>query len=435
MMKLYFSYLSTILLLSITSALFITPGCLKDHCTHTSKYTVYTPVYQPLNKIRSAIKAEAPRELRQTGKIYFHNGYLFLNEVNKGIHIIDDRNPSSPKNMAFINIPGNLDLAARGNILYADSYTDMVAIDISDPSNVKVTKRIKNVFTPRSYNYGFRDDPSGRGMITGFQAKDTLVKRDCNVQLPQSGWYYDVSSDMMYLGTSTTSKAAAPSAVPSVSTGGSMAKFTTFNHYLYTIKGSDSLYLYDISHTSSPSFSDRIRIGTNIETIFPYKNYLFLGAANGMYIYDVSNPASPEKKSRFMHFFACDPVVARDDYAYVTLSSGTICGQNLNELQIINISDIENPQLKNTLPLTGPRGLAIDGNRLFVCDPEAGIRFIDVSDKNAPEIVTTIKGVEAFDAIALNGILIIVAKNGLYQYDYQDFKHPKLLSRISISSK
>lgn len=437
-MKLYFSYLSTILLLSVVSALLIIPGCLKDHCTHTSRYKVYTPVYQPLSKIRKAVKAEEPRELRQTGKIYYHNGYLFLNEVNEGIHIIDNRDPSSPKNLAFINIPGNLDMAARGNILYADSYTDMVAIDISDPSHIKVTKRIKNVFAPRTYHYGFHDAPNGRGMVTGFQVKDTTVKSDCNIQLSRGGWFYDAVADMSFISEAAFSnKASIPFTLPvQGSVGGSMAKFTTLSHYLYTIKGSDSLSLYDISQASAPRLTDRIRIGMNIETIFPYKDYLFIGSTNGMYIFDAANPDAPTRKSRFMHFFACDPVVAQGDYAYVTLSAGTGCrGNTINELQIINISQIESPEMVTTLPLSGPKGLAVDGNRLFVCDPAAGIRCIDVSEKNTPKIITTVKGVEAFDAIALNGILIIVAENGLYQYDYQDLKHPKLLSKIGISSK
>lgn len=431
-MKLRYMYINRLLLLSLIAALLITSGCLKDHCTQISRYKVYSPAYQPLSEIRKAVKAEDPQELRQTGKMYYHNGYLFINEVNEGIHIIDDRDPSAPKNIAFINIPGNLDMAARGNILYADSYTDMLAIDISNPSDIKITKRIKNVFSPRIYNYGFQDDPNGRGIITGFEVKDTIVKRDCDMQQAQAQWFYDAASGTAFLASNFASKSTAPS----VSKGGSMAKFTTFSNYLYTIKGRDSLLLYDITQPLSPSLTGRIRIGWNIETIFPYKHYLFIGASNGMYIYDATNPASPVRKSRFMHFVACDPVVAQGNYAYVTLSGGTTCrGNTLNELQIVNISNMEQPQLESTLPLSGPKGLAIDGNKLFVCDPEAGIRFIGISNKNAPQIITTVEGVKAFDAIALNGTLIIVAKNGLYQYDYHDFDNPKLLSKIGISSK
>lgn len=432
-MKRYFTFSDPIFLLLFLFVL-IAPGCLKDHCTHSSRYKVYVPVYQPLSEIRKAVKAEAPRELKQPGKIYYYQGYLFINEVNQGVHIIDNRNPAAPKNLAFINIPGNLDIAARGNILYADSYTDMVAIDISDPANIRLARRIKRVFAPRFYTYGFSDDPDGRGMITGFQAKDTVVKNDCDMQNTQGGpWFYEAATGQVYFPANMASKATMPSSVPS-GAGGSMAKFTTYSHYLYTIKGSDSLILYDVSTASDPVLTNRILIGRNIETLFPYKHYLLMGASSGMFLYDVSNPATPVFKSTFMHLFSCDPVVAQDGYAYVTLRNGTGCRQTaINEMEVLDVNNVSNPVRVSTLQLTNPHGLAIDGNKLFVCDGSAGIRFIDITNKLYPKIIHTIEGVNAYDAIALNGVLIVVGKNGLYQYDYQDFDQPKLLSRINIS--
>ncbi|HHN47860.1 MAG TPA: hypothetical protein ENN08_02830, partial [Bacteroidales bacterium] len=53
--------------------------------------------------------------------------------MNQGIHVVDNSNPASPQIISFIAIPGNYDLAIRGNILFADSYIDLVALDISDP--------------------------------------------------------------------------------------------------------------------------------------------------------------------------------------------------------------------------------------------------------------------------------------------------------------
>jgi LVIVD repeat len=39
-----------------------------------------------------------------------------------------------------------VDIAIRDNILYADSYTDLVVIDISNPENIKEIRRIRNIF-------------------------------------------------------------------------------------------------------------------------------------------------------------------------------------------------------------------------------------------------------------------------------------------------
>ena len=109
----------------------ILSGC-GDNCEVKNSYTYYEPVYTPLSEIRSSVSTLPAHDLEQTGKIYFKDGYLFINEPNEGVHVIDNHDPANPENIAFINIPGSFDIAVRGNILFSDSYIDLVAIDISD---------------------------------------------------------------------------------------------------------------------------------------------------------------------------------------------------------------------------------------------------------------------------------------------------------------
>ena len=113
-------------------------SCVKDTCRRIYTYSYYLPVYKTTAEVRANIKSSTPQEITNPGKIVLLGNYIFLNEVDKGIHIIDNGNPASPQNVAFINIPGNMDLALKGNILYADLYTDMVTLDISNPLNVLV---------------------------------------------------------------------------------------------------------------------------------------------------------------------------------------------------------------------------------------------------------------------------------------------------------
>src|SRR6476620_5485277 len=131
-----------LLLLISLSAIF--SSCLKDKCHQT--YTIYRPVYQTIAEVRANIKSNSPRALERPGKFFVIGNYIFLNETDRGIHVINNSNPSAPKNVAFIDIPGNIDLAVKGNTLYADLYTDLVAIDISDPLAAHVTKIVENVF-------------------------------------------------------------------------------------------------------------------------------------------------------------------------------------------------------------------------------------------------------------------------------------------------
>src|SRR5687768_7244517 len=96
-------------------------SCL-DKCEDQYKYSYYEPVYTSLSEIRSSIAVDEPRPITGVGKIYFKDGYLFVNEPGMGIHVIDNHDPEHPLPKHFITIPGNSDMAIRNNILYADSY-------------------------------------------------------------------------------------------------------------------------------------------------------------------------------------------------------------------------------------------------------------------------------------------------------------------------
>src|SRR6186997_2088715 len=146
------------LLTSTIALLLVFNSCVKDKCTRS--YVYWEPVYRTKNEVRANIKNNSSREIERPGKIYIRGNYIFLNEIDRGIHIIDNTNKSAPKNIAFIDIPGNLDIAVKGNTLYADLYTDMVAIDISDPLHAVKKKIIENVFPYRYWGGGFAPNSS-----------------------------------------------------------------------------------------------------------------------------------------------------------------------------------------------------------------------------------------------------------------------------------
>ena len=120
-------FFQTLLLVAMIATL--VSGCFKD--TGTRTYKLYTPVYQTTQTVRAAIKNDAPQPITSIGKMVLYGNYIFLNEINKGIHIIDNTNPASPVNKAFITIPGNENLAIKDNMLFADCFTDLFAIDIT----------------------------------------------------------------------------------------------------------------------------------------------------------------------------------------------------------------------------------------------------------------------------------------------------------------
>lgn len=212
--------------------------------------------------------------------------------------------------------------------------------------------------------------------------------------------------------------------------GGSMARFAIKNDHLYIVDD-ENLKIFDISNPNDPIYKNEERIGMNIETIFPKDSLLFIGSQNGMFIYDITNPISPKQLSTFSHVRSCDPVVASDDYAYVTLRTDNIwCGRNNNELQIIDIKNIYSPKHIKSYNMISPKGLGIDGNILFVCD-DSLLKVLDVSDPKNVITLYTITNINANDLIVLNGLLMVIGDDGLTQYAYQDGELTEL-SKISI---
>jgi hypothetical protein len=154
-----------------------------------------------------------------------------------------------------------------------------------------------------------------------------------------------------------------------------------------------------------------------------------MGAQSGMHIYDVTNPLIPSGQSIYSHVTSCDPAVANEKFAFVTLSNLTVrCQRGLNQLEVIDISNKKNPIVKGTYPMTSPKGLALSGNDLFVCDDK--VKWFDVT--NSPTLTPkAIINVSASDAIISGKILMLIGRTGLSQYDFSGTE-PKLLSQISI---
>lgn len=208
---------------------------------------------------------------------------------------------------------------------------------------------------------------------------------------------------------SSNSESQAPS---SDGQGGSLARFTLKGNYLYTVDNFD-LNVFNVADTQDPIQVNTVPIGFNIETLFGYKDYLYIGSQNGMFIYSLENPEFPDRLSSVEHFTACDPVIANDTHAFVTLHTNTFCGNDINVLEIYDVGKVTEPVLLNRRNLISPKGLGLYGNYLFVCDDE--IKVFDITNPAESKLVSSIKR-SAFDLIIRNDLLIAIGESGLYQY-------------------
>jgi hypothetical protein len=141
----------------------------------------YRPVYLAFADAR-LVQTLGPQPMKLPGKIYIKDNYLLINEIGRGIHVVDNRDPAKPVKLSFISIPGNRELAIKDSILYADNALDLVALNIADPSNVRVVKRLENTFTqdnfPSKRNIRFECPDPDRGIIIRWE-KTTNADAQC----------------------------------------------------------------------------------------------------------------------------------------------------------------------------------------------------------------------------------------------------------------
>lgn len=399
------------------------------------KYQTYkanVPIYMSYNELRKAVKVESSIPLKEPGKIYFKDNYIFINEYMKGIHIIDISDPASPTPLSFINIPGNVDMAIKDNILYADSYIDIVLIDISNPTAPVETNRMDSIlmYTLPQYDYKFplAQIDYKKGVVTGW------VTEDYTQELYNNPYPWRFYGEYVMMDALSSSSFAPISGGGSYGVGGSMARFATYDQYLYLLEQNSQLKIFDISNIDEPLMSYDKHAGWGLETMFIYEDYMYLGATNGLHIFDLQFPNNPIKKSEYSHVTSCDPVVVSGNTAYVTLRSGNICGGTADLLEVINVANKSNPQLLASYPMNEPYGLGVSGNTLFICQGDNGLIVYDSADKLniSNHKLAEFPNIHAFDVIPLDTILFAIGNSGFYIYDYSDVNNISLLSTIEI---
>lgn len=404
-------------------------GCT-DTCETTTTYITYQPTLEPMADLRTQVSVLPPQTREGQGKIYVYGDYLLLGDPGQGIHVYDNSDQANPRAISFINIPGNRDMAIRNERLYVDSYVDLLVFDFSNPETVSLTQRLENVFPLYNINFGMAADDNM--VVTGMQELETVeISTNCMQNNPDIMW---LEGDFMAV-RFDAAPAMNITSGPTVGTGGSMARFTIVENTLYAVDDI-MMHIFDLVDADNPEMKNSIDLGWGIETIFPFKNNLFIGSISGMFIYNIDNPLEPVYMSEVNHIRTCDPVVANDTHAFVTLRSengNQVCGATfVNQLDLIDITTIDNAQLLKSFPMESPHGLGLDGNLLFVTEGDGGLKIFDITDPLSLDEhqLHHMTGFNAYDVIPMNGTLILTGLDGLYQFDYRNIDEIKMLSLI-----
>ena len=399
-------------LVVVLFSVFFFTAC-EDKCYYYETQTVFEPIYEKLSDVKASFSVVDDYTITKPGNIYSYGKYLLVGEKMKGIHILDNTNPASPTPLKFINLKGNENFTVYNDVILADNGPDLLSISFSDLNDIKILNREFNVNSERV---------SGENFIVGYNSSVQRVKKECNA-----------SNNGRFL-SSTDNMASSASGGASTGKGGSMAKFAIINDYLY-IANSSQLFPINIANPAKPVKQLTLGLsGGNVETIFPYKTYLYLGTSSGVLIYNTAgSKATPTYINTLWHITGCDPVVVSDNYAFSTVRGGSVC--RTNDMSQLNVYDVNNPTMATLVRNMGmiePYGLGVKDDLLFVCQGKNGL-FVYDWDKTNENLTLrhSYPDIHAFDVIVNGDVLIVTADNGLFQFDITSKDNITYLSKLA----
>ena len=416
---------------------FIFSGCELKNGTEMADVAYFKPIFATVEELTMDISIDPPMDYAQSGKVITYGDYVFVNSPNKGIHIVDNTDPANPINKSFISLAGNIDMAIVDDHLYADMFSALVVLDISniDEPILLEDYTVEDVFYFDQYwNYpsweeleayeydrvGYENIDMSQGIVLDWEVE---IKEE---EVENYDMYYEGVAVM-----DSDDKSTEDGGSGQVSTAGSMTRFLPIDQFLYTISFNE-LVLFELTSSHQPLRWGKLDTETWAETLFRLNDILYVGSTNGMLMYDITDAGNPSYINRIEHFRSCDPVVADEAYAYVTLRGGTNCWTDLNELQIIDIQDSQNLSVVGRHILYNPHGLAVIGDHLIVCDGTAGVKVVDIADRTAPKILGTYPIDFAYDVIVSYPTALVVGEQVMYQYDISNLPELVKISEFDI---
>lgn len=153
MKKTFFYFLVIIVCLTLNACIFNNLGDPPPE-----PISRYDPVIVKRSVLESTTELQSPKQIINSGKIYIKDDFLFVGEKNEGFHVFDNSNPSVPVKKAFLRVLGASDLTIKGEVLYINNATDLIAVkpDLGN-KKLEITKRVVNAFpqmiSPDSFEY------------------------------------------------------------------------------------------------------------------------------------------------------------------------------------------------------------------------------------------------------------------------------------------
>lgn len=411
--------------LSLFAIMIILASCDLDQCEQTITYTKAVGIYGDLDEFRSSDIVKGIQPIEKPGKIYISESLIMIGEKGKGIHVIDNTNPANPHNISFLEIPGNYEMFVKDDYIYANSYYDMVKINIEDINNIHVSDRVEEAFEAKYKRF---DNTT----LIGFEKSLVTEETSCDGQFTDGEIYFFDDQDVLL-----EESAIPTSFVSNGTTIGTANRMAMIDNNLFTINRTD-LYVFDATGNTlakHPTVESQQYIGWNMETIYAQDDLLFTGSQNGMEIRKFANDEI-SYEGGFFHATGCDPVLPTSQgIAYITLRSGDECPGDVNNVSVVDFSRISLPVLTQEIEMTSPYGMALIGDRLYVGEGENGLKVFDASQRAQLSEIESVTNVSAYDIMqhpTRTDLILLASESGLVQYEISADQDFTALSTISF---
>lgn len=341
------------------------------------------------------------------GKICMEGNRLYVVVPLHGFSVYDVFNIRAPQEIRFVKLPGIVDIAVRGEFVYANQFQDLVLVKVPlDPNQpIREIKRRVNVFPSRT-----QKQLNKPGTFASFDEYKEDIKE--NPTLTNA---------------------------PATSVNGSMSCLSLAGDYIYAVEGQE-LKTFNAKPTSSELFKNTNSLSLRedvLETIWTDgENRLYLGSQTGLHIVDITSRPEPKLLGSYRHKRSCDPVVVFRNIAYFTLRDGKECPGGENKLELVDISNPAQPRFIQHYRLTNPHGLAVQNNLVLVCDGNDGLKIFDSTNPSSLRQTGHVPGITTYDVLfeADRQIAFVSVPRELHIYSLEQKNNPTRHSVIVLPS-
>ncbi|MBN1295006.1 MAG: T9SS type A sorting domain-containing protein [Candidatus Latescibacteria bacterium] len=279
------------------------------------------------------------------------NKIMYVTDSTYGLRIFNVNNPVSPVQIGQVAIPLVNDVELMSGTPYAfvsslNLGTGVQGIDISDPTN---PIKSGNYSLYESWNLSV-----GNGYVYSAAGNNGMV-------------VIDVSTNPSF-----------PTATGGLKTITQVQGIAYDRDYVILAAGDNGLSVLDVYSSTTPIVSGSLKLTGNAINVTSDYPYAYVATEDaGMRIIDWVAPGTPKEIGFYDPQVPIYDVVKNGLYAYLAA----------DDLYIVNVSNPENPYMADSFEIGGARGVAVEGDYVYVAAGTNGVYIFKVTAPAPPSNV------------------------------------------------